>query len=154
MVIDRFRGEYDFLSNFFYAPIGYRSYTYMTNEHAYQAARAITRYDHHYVATAPSAKEAKRRGHQIRSNPDWEFMKLEIMKEIVKAKFDQHPMLKVRLMATSPHFLAEGNDWGDKYWGTVDGVGENNLGEILMALREKYIEEALDGKQKGEGNGN
>jgi ribA/ribD-fused uncharacterized protein len=144
MVINRFRGEHDFLSNFFYAPVGYRGYTYITSEHAYQAARAGNKEDHDYVARAPTAAMAKRRGHEIRTRADWDDIKLLIMKEIVKAKFNQHPMLKVRLMATAPERLEEGNDWEDRYWGTVNGEGDNYLGKILMMLRDSYIEQELE----------
>lgn len=34
--------------------------------------------------------------------------------------------------------LEEGNTHGDKVWGTVNGVGENRLGKILMRLREEF----------------
>lgn len=30
----------------------------------------------------------------------------------------------------------EENNWGDKFWGTVNGVGENHLGKILMRIRD------------------
>jgi predicted NAD-dependent protein-ADP-ribosyltransferase YbiA (DUF1768 family) len=36
--------------------------------------------------------------------------------------------------------LEERNAWGDTDWGTdINGVGENNLGKILMKVREKLI---------------
>lgn len=41
--------------------------------------------------------------------------------------------------------LIEGNDWGDTFWGMVDGEGENNLGKILMRVREE-IKTDLKGK--------
>ena len=31
--------------------------------------------------------------------------------------------------------LEEGNNWGDKYWGTVEGEGKNMLGKLLMKVR-------------------
>lgn len=27
---------------------------------------------------------------------------------------------------------------GDTYWGCVNGIGENNLGKILMKLRKEF----------------
>jgi predicted NAD-dependent protein-ADP-ribosyltransferase YbiA (DUF1768 family) len=34
--------------------------------------------------------------------------------------------------------LEERNSWGDSYWGTdINGVGENNLGKILMDIRSE-----------------
>lgn len=38
-------------------------------------------------------------------------------------------------MATDDAELVEGNTWGDRYWGVVDGVGENRLGKLLMERR-------------------
>ncbi len=69
---------------------------------------------------------------------DWEQVKVQIMKEICKAKFDQNEDLKKQLLATGRQTLEEGNTWGDRIWGTVDGVGQNYLGKILMEIRKEY----------------
>ena len=58
------------------------------------------------------------------------------MREIVEAKFEQNPQLREMLLATGDAYLEEGNTWGDRTWGTVNGVGANNLGRILMDVRE------------------
>ena len=33
--------------------------------------------------------------------------------------------------------LIEGNNWGDRVWGQVNGVIANNLGIILMRVRDE-----------------
>ena len=43
-----------------------------------------------------------------------------------------------RLINTNDKYLEEGNTWGDRIWGTVDGVGANLLGQILMEIREEF----------------
>ena len=43
----------------------------------------------------------------------------------------------LKLLDTGDAILIEGNDWGDRYWGVCDGVGQNKLGLILMGLRKK-----------------
>ena len=58
------------------------------------------------------------------------------MYEIVKQKFIQNSDLKDKLIATGNVYLEEGNTWGDKVWGTVNGEGFNHLGFILMKIRE------------------
>lgn len=63
------------------------------------------------------------------------------MYEICKAKFSQNTELKKRLLSTGNEHLEEGNTWGDKIWGTVNGVGENRLGKILMRIREELRNE-------------
>lgn len=59
------------------------------------------------------------------------------MYEIVKAKFLQNKEIKEKLLLTGNEELIEGNTWGDRIWGTVNGVGENRLGKILMQVREE-----------------
>ena len=73
---------------------------------------------------------------------DWEDVKFDVMYDIVKAKFTQNEDLKRKLLDTEGYYLEEGNNWGDKIWGVVNGVGENHLGKILMRVRnELKIEE-------------
>lgn len=43
---------------------------------------------------------------------------------------------------TIDEHLEEGNTWGDTTWGTVNGIGENRLGRILMKVRKKLQEES------------
>ena len=63
------------------------------------------------------------------------------MKEIVTAKFQQHPILAKKLLATGDTELIEENNWGDTIWGTVDGAGQNLLGKILMGVRQELRDE-------------
>ena len=46
--------------------------------------------------------------------------------------------LKIRLLSTEDKYLEETNTWGDKFWGVYKNKGENNLGELLMKVREIY----------------
>ena len=71
---------------------------------------------------------------------DWEDIKVNVMRDVVKAKFEQNGDLKDALLATNDAYLEEGNTWGDRTWGTVNGSGANLLGQILMNVREKLKE--------------
>jgi len=42
-----------------------------------------------------------------------------------------------RLLATGDQELIEGNTWGDRFWGVCDGEGQNQLGRLLMELRNE-----------------
>ena len=69
------------------------------------------------------------------------------MRKVTRAKFDQHPGLKEKLVETDGHKLHYVNTWKDLFWGcetTPNGayVGANWLGRILMDLRSNYLEEA------------
>ena len=59
------------------------------------------------------------------------------MLELVRDKFTGNYALKAQLLATEDEHLEEGNWWGDRYWGTCEGVGENHLGKILMQVRSE-----------------
>jgi predicted NAD-dependent protein-ADP-ribosyltransferase YbiA (DUF1768 family) len=67
------------------------------------------------------------------------------MRRILVIKF-QNPELKAKLIATGDAQLVEGNTWGDLFWGvdTTMGVGSNQLGKLLMGIRD-----GLQGKSHG-----
>ena len=139
MKIAEFQRNNRFLSNFYPVPVRYGGRVYPTSEHAYQAAKCILSSDKDRIAKAYSAGEAKRLGKNVKCVPDWENIKLSVMKNIVTCKFKQNPTLARALLSTGDLILEEGNRWGDKFWG-VDirtGEGENNLGKILMQVREE-----------------
>lgn len=134
--INSFRGKYYFLSNFYDAPVTYDGLTYRNNEAAFQAAKVLDRTTKEIFTTLDPGS-AKKEGRHVKLRPDWERVKFNIMSDICEAKFTQNPDLKDKLLATGDTYLEEGNTWGDKIWGTVNGEGQNNLGKILMAVRMK-----------------
>ena len=81
--------------------------------------------------------EAKKYGKTVRMRPAWDAIKVGVMAEIVEEKFTQNPHLQEMLLATDDMEIVEGNTWGDTFWGVCDGVGENNLGKVLMELRQR-----------------
>lgn len=134
----RFRVEYFFLSNFHPSPVIYDGLAYPSSEHAYQAAKFAEIETRKRIAAIHDPGAAKRYAYQTPPTvPDWEKRKVTVMREIVFAKFNQHDDLRDRLLATGDVPLEEGNRHGDTFWGTVNGVGENTLGKILMEIREK-----------------
>ncbi len=134
--IDRFVGDYRFLSNFFPREVtSDTGHTYASVEHAYQAAKATTEENRIVIAAATSPKKAKRRGAKLPPPPDWEGRKVEIMRRLIRRKFAPGTELAAKLVETKDAELVEGNDWGDTFWGRCDGVGENHLGRLLMETR-------------------
>lgn len=133
-MIDNFDGPYRFLSNFYKSPVTLDGEAYPTVEHAYQAAKfpVDSRLPFREAAT-PSI--AKRLGRRKGIRPDWESVKLGIMRDLVGQKF-QDPTLREKLDLTKPQDLVEGNWWNDTYWGVCRGVGENHLGKLLMEVRD------------------
>lgn len=135
-VINSFRDDYYFLSNFYHSEIRYKGVEYPTVEHAYQAAKSNLMSDKTKIAAAKTPAMAKRLGRQVRIRYGWDEMKVGIMFALLKLKF-QDPELRRRLLATGDAKLEEGNWWGDTFWGTCGGVGENHLGRLLMVLRDE-----------------
>lgn len=133
-IIDSFRNEYYFLSNFYEAPITFDGITYLNNEAAFQAQKVLSGRER-FANLNPS--EAKHLGRRVSLRPDWESVKVNLMRDIVRAKFAQNEDLREKLLNTGDAYLVEGNDWGDKIWGQVNGAGQNLLGQILMEVREE-----------------
>jgi len=133
--IDRFDEDNFFLSNFAHSKIFLGNKEYETVEHFYQAGKAATVADHEIVRLAGGPGAAKRAGRAIKYRDDWEDIKVEYMKLGLILKFDIDELGDM-LLATGDAILEEGNTWGDSFWGTVDGVGENKLGRLLMQVRE------------------
>jgi ribA/ribD-fused uncharacterized protein len=72
---------------------------------------------------------------------NWDNLKYYFMENFVLKKFQGSENLKLMLLKTGDQELQEGNTWGDTYWGRVkdiDGnwVGQNNLGKIIIDVRE------------------
>lgn len=140
-MIKEFRGRYYFLSNFYNAMITYESITYKNNESAFQSAKVLDHNIRLKFANLDSST-AKSKGRHVELRSDWEKVKFDIMLDIVRAKFSQNEDLKQKLIDTGNEYLEEGNTWGDKIWGTVNGKGQNHLGKILMEVRWELGEES------------
>lgn len=136
-MIASFDGEYRFLSNFWMAPVEYEGIVYPSSEHAYQAAKTLNKDLRSAFAEINSPSAVKKLGQTITLRPDWEDVKINVMRDIVIAKFEQNPELMEKLMATKGRELIEGNTWGDTFWGECPlGKGRNELGKILMSIRD------------------
>lgn len=152
--INGFRGEYFFLSNF--APstttITYREKDFIlsTGEHVFHAMKvAASNYSEDRalkylqdMQDAETPNKAKLLGRQIQIDAQrWDAMSYACMERTTKLKYDQNPDLAEKLIATDPALLIEENTWGDRLWGTVNGVGLNQLGKILVNHRDTLIKE-------------
>jgi hypothetical protein len=114
-----------------------------TTEHAYQASKSADEQFAIEILKAPTAGAAKRLGKGAVLQKGWDEMKLDVMRQLTRYKYDQHnPELRKLLLDTRDAQIYEGNKWGDTYWGRVQlapGVykGENHLGQIIMDVRKE-----------------
>ena len=134
--IRRFFGEYRFLSNFYPVCINMDGIEYPSVEHAYQAAKTVDRRERVAIAKCATAGEAKKLGQKCAIRPDWDAVKIEIMRGLLKKKFS-YRRLKKALLDTGEAYLEEGNNWGDRFWGACNDIGENHLGKLLMEIRDE-----------------
>lgn len=139
-MIDKFDGEFAFLSNFYPSAISDGYTTFPTVEHYFQACKCEYMDDYDAIAAAPTPGQAKRLGRQAVLRDDWEQNKLNVMETALCKKF-AIPKLREQLLATGDAYLVEGNHWHDNFWGDCGCEkckhthGQNNLGKLLMKIR-------------------
>jgi ribA/ribD-fused uncharacterized protein len=152
-VIDEFRGKYFFLSNFYRCSVKYDGNFYPSAEHAFQAAKALSKKDRKLVQFADTAQDAKRLGRTLPLRERWDKIKKDHMLAVLEAKFTDDELAE-KLRLTGSATLIEGNTWNDRYWGAcrtdpfggatiwpsqrpgITWHGENHLGILLMQVRE------------------
>jgi hypothetical protein len=145
-VISEFRGEHDFLSNFYDEPFEIKGVIVATAEHAFQAQKTPGRIEQQAILAADGPRHAKYLGRKMPMRPDWEDRKVEVMRAVLRYKFAEGSKLAARLVATHPAHLIEGNHWHDTFWGCVHPtpqsnlwVGANVLGILLMERRAQLM---------------
>lgn len=140
-MIDKFKGEYDFLGNRFHWRFEWRGLVYGSAEAAFQASKCADESERKVFASCSSDKAALK-GKEIVPSPDWEETRLDIMESIIRAKFEQNPILMRRLKETGNRLLINGNNKQETYWGVdlYSWQGDNHLGEIIMNIRKGEIQ--------------
>jgi ribA/ribD-fused uncharacterized protein len=145
--------DFSFLSNFYPADIELDGLQWPTVEHYYQAKKSANNEYQSLIMNAKTPGKAKRLGDSRINSPfinkgswfkhhpealrnDWSQVKVLVMTKAINAKFTQNPWLAELLKDTQPCELIEDSP-NDGFWGIgADGHGHNQLGEILMAIRD------------------
>ena len=143
--IKGFFGEYRFLSNFWPAKVFLDGEKYTSTENAYQAAKYENKFRDYFKKCSPVEAIIFTRDNIEKKylNEEWNDIKLQIMKDLLIQKFDKNLNTEnyKKLKATENKYLEETNYWNDTYWGVNKndvnerGIGENNLGKLLMEIR-------------------
>lgn len=152
MFYNRNRKDFGFLSNFHPSPIEIDGIVYPDVEHYYQAQKSTDPDYRLAVMSASTPGKAKRladsrvghlriakqswfRKRPELLRPDWNEVKLSVMRLALIAKFTQNRDLKQMLLMTGEAVLIEDSK-SDLFWGwDKDGNGQNNLGKLLMEIR-------------------
>lgn len=147
-IIDFFRGEYLFLSNFYEDkkyPVHFMGLVFSSAEAAFQSAKSEF-LDIRKEFCRLNAKDAKKYGRKIKLRPGWEDVKDSMMKQVIRNKFIPYPTLSKKLVDTYPSLLIEGNNWHDNHFGScychkcIDISKENVLGKLLTELRYELLQ--------------
>lgn len=132
--------NHKFLSNFYLCNVVYKGLSFPSTEHAYVWSKKFDNTKEWYdkVLSISHPGELKRFGYTVKLRKDWDSVKYTIMSEIVRCKFNQNSHLTKLLLSTGNSYIEETNWWKDVYWGVCNGIGENNLGKILMIIRKEF----------------
>lgn len=135
--------EYYVFSNFSAFRLHWFGLDFDTSEHAYQWMKfpnceAVRQ----NILAARSAHEAFKYAEQMVAfrQDDWPAKRVDVMREIIKAKFAQHEYVRRKLAQSRGRILIE-DSWRDSFWGWgPHRVGENMLGKLWMELRDEINE--------------
>lgn len=89
------------------------------------------------IRHARSAHEAFKiaQANKLLCRPDWDSVKVGIMRDILRAKAAQHEYVRRKLLQTGDRELIE-NSWRDDFWGWgPNRDGQNMLGKLWMEIR-------------------
>lgn len=132
-------GNYRWLSNFYPCKVQYRGLTFHTTEAAYQAQKSLNPDVVKEFSKIKSPGEAKGAGQRLKMRPDWNEVRVGVMKDLIDIKFYALGSLAEKLTGTGDTVLIEGNTWDDHFWGVCRGWGRNELGIILMERRRHLL---------------
>lgn len=151
---------YGIFSNLYPSPVHFEGKHYPTAEHAYQAGKARKSEVRDWILSAPSPALAAMAAHGLYTwevTPNWAEIKFERMRQVLRAKFEQHPDLRGILIGTGQARLVEVgtvNNAVNRLWGEVNGVGQNMLGVMLMELRAEFsVASKATAQEKKKANG-
>lgn len=151
-----FWGDDDIYSNFYITPtpmvIGGKTIMFRSSEHAFMYIKAL------YFCDLKSADliiktshpyDAKKIGRKVKNFNDilWSAISMTVMYDVNLAKFSHTEILRQCLLETGDRIIVEASPY-DKIWGIglaendpkaldqSNWKGKNNLGKVLMQLRE------------------
>ena len=131
--------EHDFyvLSNFSAFTLYWGRHRFDTSEAAYHWEKFADAGIRREILNAPSAHEAFKIAERNKSlrHPNWDELKVEVMRGILRAKAEQHDYVRRKLLATGDRELIE-DSWRDEFWGWgPNRDGQNMLGRLWMEIR-------------------
>ena len=137
-MIKEFKNGFEWLSNFEPCDIILDGIVYPSVEHAFMSAKCNDEEWKRFCSDKNNkAGKVKIKSRTVKLVDNWDIKKFEIMKKCLEQKFNQEPY-KTKLKNTGNEYIQEGNMWNDKIWGVClkTGKGQNNLGKLIMEIRD------------------
>lgn len=120
-------------------PLLYDGLLYRTPEHFYQAMKTADKHERAKIAFCKDGIRAKKMGRRVEIRGDWEDVKIDVMRFVQEYRFSSDEKMREMLLSTEGE-IVEWNYWCDNFWGVCTcgkcNGGENNLGKILMKIRD------------------
>ena len=141
--IDSFTEYYEFLHNNFYTPVYYECMLFPSVTHAYQAARSNDERTRRAILNAENLKTVLNIARRIEDSENWNIRRLKIMEQLIRDKFRRSKELQEKLKATGSREIVmtyEEETVANTFWGAIKSKGQNQLGRILMKIREDIKE--------------
>jgi len=135
MSFGRYGTEYGEFSNAAPYPIKIDGQMWPSVEHYFRAQRFWAKAYRERIREADfilAPRLARDREQQVR--PDWESVKIAVLRAALEAKFTQYENLRDLLLSTDDAELVDQTK--DDRWGEWDGGDENLLGRLLVEVRE------------------
>ena len=146
-----FRADSNPLSNFFKCTIDYNGHAFKSSEHIYQFTKCMfLKHDDlaNLIYTTETPRDVKALSDKLNKHErmaEWSNIKVDVMRKILRAKWNCSGRFRQTLMATSNMTIAEATS--DTFWGVgvapnlalhtkpAHFLGLNQLGKLLMDLR-------------------
>lgn len=100
------------------------------------------------IFTTLDAVSSQSIGRSVKTYDGWENDRVRVMLLVVFEKFRQNPQILDRLLNTENQKLVAVSISKEKFWGCLDGEGENVLGKILMHVRQYFKSHSIDEHEK------
>ena len=151
-----YAGESAYLSHFFNCDFTYQKTQYTSIEQGLHHIHATHEMEFDIAEKIMSlyfARDIKLVSKQLQDNEEWNEMCPVILSGLNRAKYDQNPDLKKRLIDTAPHKLVEATvdakwggacQFGSQIYEEGQVPGSNKAGESLTGLRDDMITDMND----------
>ena len=144
--IDSFTGYFDFMHNNFQTPVYYDGILYPSVTHAYHAARSSDEVTRRAILNSETFQILGNIAIRIEDPLGWQEKKVKVMEQLIRDKFRRSKELQDKLRMTENRELVmtyQEEKKNNLYWGVVKGKGQNQLGRILMKIRDDLLQDKV-----------